>query len=184
MRHITWHLAASNSVNLTEHYVAYSICDPSKSVASLTYLVGQLLAKLNSQHPRPSSENNHAARAKFKKSNDDLWLAIQKLDLISTNFNRPKPEPVLTSSTQTPHGKIFAIFENILSVIKIEALLQIKEVISSKPKIDGYLAIEGIWKFLKETCFTKYTIKSSKERSLWTMVPKKDMFRCGFSLVC
>ncbi|CAG5112494.1 Oidioi.mRNA.OKI2018_I69.chr2.g6706.t1.cds [Oikopleura dioica] len=75
------------------------------SVASLTYLVGQLLAKLNSQHPRPSSENNHAARAKFKKSNDDLWLAIQKLDLISTNFNRPKPEPVLTSSTQTPHDR-------------------------------------------------------------------------------
>jgi len=72
------------------------------SVASLTYLVGQLLAKLNSQHPRPSSENNIAARQKFTRSNNELWIAVQKLELVSTNFNRPKPEPVLLSNTQSP----------------------------------------------------------------------------------
>lgn len=71
------------------------------SVASLTYLVGQFMKKLNSQHPRSSSDNNAAARQKFTKSNTELWLAIQQLDLVSTNFNRPKPEPFLTSSTQS-----------------------------------------------------------------------------------
>ncbi|CBY20789.1 unnamed protein product [Oikopleura dioica] len=81
------------------------------SVASLTYLVGQLLAKLNSQHPRPSSENNTAARQKFTRSNNELWLAIQKLELVSTNFNRPKPEPVLLSNTQSQSER--TIVENL-----------------------------------------------------------------------
>ena len=153
------------------------ICNHKWSVASLTYLVGQLLAKLNSQHPRPSSENSIAARQKFSRSNNELWLAIQKLELVSTNFNRPKPEPVLLSNTQSPSGiSKIRFFLACYSKIKKERLLKILEDTLSKPKLDGFLATGKIYEYRKEICCKKSMIKLLKEKFSFSTDRSEDMF--------
>lgn len=84
------------------------------SVASVSFLIGQLMKKINAYGPAPSSTNAANVRKTFQTANHQIWKRIHLLECITTNFvsdehSKSNATPMLNITTQTAEERAYIL---------------------------------------------------------------------------
>ena len=85
------------------------------SVASVSFLVGQLMTKINKFSAAPSNQNVEIVRKTFKTANHQIWKRIHLLDCLTADFARRSSEggakatPVLNVQTQNAKERAYVL---------------------------------------------------------------------------
>jgi len=78
------------------------------SVASVSFLIGQLMRKINAMSPAPSA-NGGIVRKNFQSANHHIWKRIHLLECITTNFIEDNGAPILNIQTQNATERAYIL---------------------------------------------------------------------------